>query len=73
MFCHEKGGHFQTGEQTWVPLIHRSEGAGMEIWEKYGILYLKFNTWRKVNLDSSFIGPKGGEVLTENKFVFPGR
>ncbi len=28
VFCHKKGGHFQTGEQGWVPLFPMSEGAG---------------------------------------------
>ncbi len=28
VFCHKKGGHFQTGEQGWVPLFPLSEGAG---------------------------------------------
>ncbi len=28
VFCHKKGGHFQTGEQEWVPLFPVSEGAG---------------------------------------------
>ena len=27
MFYREKGGHFQTGEQMWVPFIPLSEGA----------------------------------------------
>ncbi len=27
MFCHKKGGHFQTGEQEWVPLFPVSKGA----------------------------------------------
>ncbi len=28
VFCHKKGGHFQTGEQRWVPLFPVSERAG---------------------------------------------
>ncbi len=28
VFCRKIGGHFQTGEQGWVPLFPVSEGAG---------------------------------------------
>ncbi len=28
VFCHNEGGHFQTGEQGWVPFRPVSEGAG---------------------------------------------
>ncbi len=28
VFCHKKGGHFQTEEQGWVPFFPVSEGAG---------------------------------------------
>ncbi len=28
MFCHKKGGNFQTAEQGWVPLFLVIEGAG---------------------------------------------
>ncbi len=30
VFCREKGGHFQTGEQGWVPFFSMSEGVGAE-------------------------------------------
>ncbi len=33
MFCCKKGGHFQTGEQGWVPLFPVSEGAGLQAGE----------------------------------------
>ncbi len=29
VFCRQKGGHFQTGEQGWVPFFPVSEGAGI--------------------------------------------
>ncbi len=29
VFCCKKGGHFQTGEQGWVPVFPVSEGAGV--------------------------------------------
>ncbi len=28
VFCHKRGGHFQTGEQGWVPFFPGSEGCG---------------------------------------------
>ncbi len=45
VFCHKKGGHFQTGEQEWVPLFPVSEGAGVLPWTSKNLVARPYTTF----------------------------
>ncbi len=61
MFCNKKGGHFQTGEQGWVPLFPVSEGAGKRA--KHEKRPATFHVSFKVPLPTVYT-PSGGSKYT---------